>query len=103
MATIKYIDIVESASGKLCKHGTTIFMHKKASGKNYTSRICKPFTGAPTVDQLAMQEQFAATAARVKLAMADSAQLALYKEAFLKQTKYSTLRGYIFAQMYGQA
>lgn len=102
MARIQYVDIVESASGKLCKHGTTIFMRNKATGKNYTSRICKPNTNPPSADQLAMQETFRQTAAKVKTAMKDEAQLTSFKELFEKQTKYATLRGFIFAQLYGQ-
>lgn len=102
MATIKFVDIVESASGKLCSHGTTIFMHKKASGRNYTSRICKPNTNPPTADQMQLQQIFANTITKVNLVMQDQAQVQTYKEQWKKQSKYSTLRGYIFSQVYGQ-
>lgn len=49
---------------------------------------------------LAKQAKFTAVAALVNTAMNTPATLAEYKEAFAKQSKYPTLRGYIFAQEY---
>lgn len=47
---------------------------------------------------LARQAKFTAVAAAVETAMSTPATLAEYKEAFEKQKKYPTLRGYIFAE-----
>lgn len=49
---------------------------------------------------LARQAKFTAVSAAVETAMNTPATLAEYKEAFAKQSKYPTLRGYIFAQEY---
>ena len=47
---------------------------------------------------LARQDKFTAVAANVATAMATPATLAEYKAGFEKQSKYPTLRGYIFAE-----
>lgn len=49
---------------------------------------------------LARQAKFTAVAAAVETAMNTPATLAEYKEAFEKQSKYPTLRGYVFAEEY---
>lgn len=51
-------------------------------------------------DALAKQAKFTAVAAAVATAMANPTTLATYKAEWEKQTKYPTLRGYIFAQEY---
>lgn len=101
MAKVTYIDPVETVSGKIGKSHKSVYYFRPDINCTYIAQPRKS-TVPPTADQLAMQEQFAATTARVKQAMADSAQAAIYKEAWLKQTKYKTLRGYIFSQLYGQ-
>lgn len=101
MAKVTYIDPVETVSGKIAKHHDSVYNYRADIDCKYITQPRKS-TVAPTADQLAMQEQFARTAARVKQAMSDSAQVAIYKEAWKQQSKYKTLRGYIFSQMYGQ-
>lgn len=47
---------------------------------------------------LQRQAKFTAVSAAVKTAMETPATLAQYKEDFAKQSKYPTLRGFIFAE-----
>ena len=101
MAKVTYIDPVNHISGKIAKHHDSVYNYRTDIDCAYITQPRKSNV-PPTADQLAMQEQFARTAARVKQAMSDSAQAAIYKEAWKQQSKYKTLRGYIFSQMYGQ-
>lgn len=49
---------------------------------------------------LARQAKFTAVSAAVQTAFGTPATLAQYKEDFEKQSKYPTLRGYVFAEEY---
>ena len=101
MAKVKYIDPIDHISGKISKHHESVYNYRSDIDCAYITQPRKS-TVPPTADQLAMQEQFARTASRVKQAMSDQAQVSTYNEAFKQQTKYKTLRGYIFSQLYGQ-
>ena len=98
MAKVVYIDPVDHLSGKICRHQSTVFMHRSDTGSNFTSRICNPSAKEPTAGMLNMQTAFKNTVAKVKTVTADPVQYAAAKEAFAKQTKYKTLRGFLFAQ-----
>lgn len=101
MAKVSYIDPIDHISGKISKHHESVYNYRTDIDCAYITQPRKS-TVPPTVDQLAIQEQFARTASKVKQAMADTAQVATYKEAWKQQSKYKTLRGYIFSQLYGQ-
>ena len=74
------------------------FANKK--GTRYTGKICNPRTKPYTADELARQAKFANTITAMKALTAE--QKAAYQVAFINQTKYRYLNGYIFAQEYAK-
>ncbi len=100
MAKVRFMELVDGVSGKFCKvkPDSPIFQQRKTCNVVYHQH--NPSTADPTPEQLAQQQKFAAAVAQVNTIMADNAQVATYREAFAKQTKYKTLRGYIFADVY---
>lgn len=78
-------------------------MHRGDSGTNFTSRICNPYKGAPSDGQKDAMAAFAAAQAKVSEVMSDPSQRQAAVQRFKNQTKYKTLRGFIFAENYGQA
>ena len=96
MSKIKPMILVEKLSGKVCGHSNTYFAERY--GTQYTGTICNPFTGEPTDKQIANRQKFADTYAA--MAALTEEQRDAYKEAFKKQKKYRSLRGYIFAMEY---
>ena len=65
MAKILPVDIVKGISGKICRHGETIFAYNRSSGKIHTTKICNPYTGPATEKQLAQQAKFKARSLNV--------------------------------------
>ena len=96
MSKVKPMILVEKLSGKVCGHSNTYFAERY--GTQYTGTICNPFTGEPTDKQISNRQKFADTYAA--MAALTEEQKNDYKEAFKKQKKYRSLRGYIFAQEY---
>ncbi len=96
MAKFKPIDLIKSLSGKICSHSDTYFQKR---GKTLcTGRICNPRTKPYTEAELARQAKFRQAIQAV--AALTEEQKAAYKTAFDNQTKYTTLRGYMFAKEY---
>lgn len=102
MAKIKPMGLIESMSGKLCQDSDVSFVRR--NGKVFTAKLCHPRTSAPSVRQQKVMLDFKEVHERVKGIMADrtSAEYKAYEKAWKQQTKYATLRGYIFAQEYGK-
>ena len=98
MSKVKPMILVDRLSGKVCGHSNTYFAVR--NGTQYTGTICNPYTGEPTDKQIAVRQKFADTYAA--MAALTEEQKNDYKEAFKKQKKYRSLRGYIFAQLYKQ-
>ena len=98
MAKLKPMILIERLSGKVCGHSNTYFAER--NGTQYTGTICNPYTGEPTAAQIAVRTKFQAVIAAI--AALSSTEIDAYKEAFKKQKKYPTLRGYIFAQEYAK-
>ena len=98
MSKIKPMELLSRLSGKVCSHSNVYFAER--NGTQYTGTICNPYTGEPTEKQLAVRQRFADTYAAMANLTED--QKEAYAEAFKKQKKYRTLRGYIFAQLYNQ-
>ncbi len=90
----------QSFRGKVCKHTQIIF--KEMYGNRFTSQICNPYTGGPTENQLAVRRKLAQAVAAAQTALTDPTQRAQYQEAFSKQKRYQTLRGYVIAQEYAK-
>ena len=98
MSKIKPMELLSRLSGKVCGHSNVYFAER--NGTQYTGTICNPYTGEPTAKQIAVREAFTATIEAMNALTED--QKEAYEEAFKKQKKYRTLRGYIFAQLYNQ-
>ena len=96
MAKITPMELLSSLSGKVCGHSNKYFAVRY--GTQYTGTICNPFTGEPTEKQIAVRQKFADT--YTAMSELTEEQKNAYKEAFRKQKKYRSLRGYIFAQLY---
>ena len=98
MAKLKPMELISKLSGKVCSHSNKYFAVR--NGTQYTGTICNPYTGEPTEKQVAVRTKFTATIEAMNALTED--QKEAYEEAFKKQKKYRTLRGYIFAQLYNQ-
>ena len=98
MAKLKPMILIERMSGKVCGHSNTYFAER--NGTQYTGTICNPYKGEPTEKQIAVRQKFADTYAA--MAALTEEQIDAYKEAFRKQKKYRSLRGYIFAMEYAK-
>ncbi len=103
MAKVTFNHLVDKVQGKTCNdERSPIFCFNRVTGARYVYHRDKAYVNDPTPEQLAHQQKFASASAQVKTIMADNSQLATYREAFEKQTKYKTLRGYIFADVMAQ-
>ena len=88
----------QSFRGKICKHSKIIFAQRGQT--QYTSQICNPRTKAYSEEEIARQGKFKQAVVNANAALADSTQKATYEEAFGKQSKHKTLRGYVIAKEY---
>ena len=98
MSKVKPMELIAYMSGKICGHSNKYFAVR--NGTQYTGTICNPYTGEPTEKQIAVRQKFADTYAA--MANLTEEQKDAYKEAFRKQKKCKTLRGFIFSQLYNQ-
>ena len=98
MSKFKPMELISELRGKVCGHSNRYFAVRY--GTQYTGTICNPYTGDPSEAQIANRQKFASTNAA--MAELTEEQKDAYKEAFHKQKKYRSLRGYIFAQLYNQ-
>ena len=96
MALIKPMELLTALSGKVCGHSNKYFAVR--NGTQYTGTICHPYTGDPTPNQVAVRQKFADTIEALNALTTQEKEA--YQEAFRKQKKCKTLRGYIFAQLY---
>ncbi len=99
MARVVFNALVDSVHGKLCnEERAPIFAQRKDTGAKYVYHVDRPYTGPLSDAQEAQQARFKQAATETKNIMNSLELVAPYKESFLKQKKYGTLRGYIFAQ-----
>ena len=98
MALIKPMELLTALSGKVCGHSNKYFAVR--NGTQYTGTICNPYTGEPTEKQIAVRQKFRET--YEAMAQLTEDQKEAYREAFKRQKKYKSLRGYIFSQLYNQ-
>lgn len=96
MSKIKPMELLSRLSGKVCGHSNVYFAER--NGTQYTGTICNPYTGEPTEKQLAVRNKFAETIEALNALTEE--QKEAYIEAFRKQKKCKTLRGFIFSQLY---
>ena len=99
MAKIEYAFPVEKVHGKISKKHKIGFAHRTASGVNYSTAYGKRST-KPSTAEIANREKFKAVAqaAQARLINPEFIQRDLY--GFSKQTKYTTLWGYVFNEVY---
>ena len=98
MAKYVPIEMVKSYSGKICEHSDVYFAKK--GNTLYTGKICNPRTKPFSEQELARQTKFRQAIAAVNALMVE--QKTAYATAFKNQSKYGTLRGYMFAQEYAK-
>ena len=94
MAKYVPIEMVKSYSGKICEHSDVYFAKK--GNTLYTGKICNPRTKPFSEQELARQTKFRQAIAAVNTLTEE--QKATYATAFKNQSKYGTLRGYMFAK-----
>ena len=98
MAKYVPIEMVKSYSGKICEHSDVYFAKK--GNTLYTGKICNPRTKPFSEQELARQTKFRQAIAAVNALTVE--QQTAYATAFKNQSKYGTLRGYMFAQEYAK-
>ena len=98
MAKYVPIEMVKSYSGKICEHSDVYFAKK--GNTLYTGKICNPRTKPFSEQELARQTKFRQAIAAVNALTEE--QKTAYAASFKNQSKYGTLRGYMFAQEYAK-
>ena len=97
MAKFKPMELISEMHGKFS--GKSEYYAAERYGTQYTGKIGDN-QYPPTEKQIAQRERFAEAKANVKALEAE--EVSAYKEAFKKQRKYKTLRGYMIAQEYAK-
>ncbi len=98
MAKVEFEEDIIAFRGRGCKqHKNGRIFVKRANGTTYYYHLHNPCK-TQTAAQKAQVEKFKQATAATLAAMADVEQIAAYAQEFKKQRKYSTLRGFIFAQ-----
>ena len=101
MAKIDYAFPIEKVHGKLSKKHKIGFAHLTASGRNYSVEYGKRKTN-PSSSELLHRQKFAQCTAATLERMLDPQQIPGDQLGFKNQTKYKTLRGYVFAQVWAE-
>ena len=92
MAKFKPMELIDVMHGKFSRKSKYYAAEKY--GTQYTG-VVGEITVPPTEKQLAQRTRFAS--AKANIAQLNEEQLAEYKEAFKKQSKYKLLQGYMLA------
>ena len=95
MAKVEYAFPVEKLHGKIAKSHKIGFAHRAASKLNYTQSYGVRTTKYSQAE-IDHQTKFAAVAAMVNARLADPNQMPLDQLAFRAQSKYKTLRQYVW-------
>jgi len=95
---ITFNELIDTASGRMGnKYGVCTHTHRDGTIHSWSVKYGKRST-QPAQAELTRQQKFASVAASTKTRMQNPTTLAQDKVAFQAQTKYNTLRGYVFAQ-----
>ena len=97
MAKVEYAFPVEKIHGKVAKHHKIGFAHRVASKLNYTQAYGKRTTKYSQAEK-DHQAKFAAVAAATNARLADPNQMPIDQMAFKAQSKYTTLRQFVWNQ-----
>ncbi len=101
MASVDYAYPVEALHGKVNRRHTVGFAQRQDTGRKFTQTHGKRTTDITAAEQ-ELRNLFATAVRATYTRMADPAQSVTDKAAFAKQTKYKTLYGYVFSQVYGK-
>ncbi|MCQ2346243.1 MAG: hypothetical protein MJZ82_05735 [Paludibacteraceae bacterium] len=66
MSKIVPMALVQSMSGKVCMHSDVYFRTNKRTGDVYSGKMCYPYEGEPTENQVAVRTAFTAACASAK-------------------------------------
>ncbi len=102
MAKVDYAYPVEALHGKVSKRHSVGFAQRTATGRKYTQTI-SPRSTAIGAEEQELREKFGNAVRATYTRLADPTQSLEDKKAFLKQSKYKTLYGYVFSQVYAAA
>ena len=104
MALIRPLETIKSMSKKVCEHSDVYFRTNKRTGKTYTGKMCNPYEGEPSADQVAKRTRFAKVSAAIRTRLAVPAsgtpteeQVAIRK-AYESQFKVGSLFGFAWKQ-----
>lgn len=100
MAKVDYNYPIEALHGKVKRTHSVGFAMRKETGAKYTQTYTHTLS-APSEAQSEVQQKFAAAVKATRTRMADASKQAQDLIAFKKQSKYKTLYGYVFSQVYG--
>ena len=99
MANIEYAFPVEKVHGKISKKHKVGFAHRIASGVNYTT-VYGQRKSKPSTAELLNRQKFKDVAAAARERMINPEFVQIDHAGFNKQTKYTTLWGYVFNEVY---
>ena len=99
MAQIEYAFPVEKVHGKISKKHKVGFAHRTASGVNYTTMYGQR-KSKPSTAELLNRQKFKDVAAAARERMINPEYVQIDHAGFNKQTKYTTLWGYVFNEVY---
>jgi hypothetical protein len=97
MSQVVFIDPVDHISGKISKKYKTIFNYRSASGRKYTQVRGKRTTPV-SIEEKDARFRFKSIAQAVNTRLHNMNQQAADQAAFAAQTRYKTLRQYVWAQ-----
>lgn len=98
MAKVTLIEPYASVRGMICKHSNVV--NRVYLGQQVVSRRCNKRTTAYSTDELALQQKFKTATANTITRYNQALEADV--TAFKAQSKYKTLRGYIFADEYAK-
>ena len=98
MAKIKPMALVESMSQKVCEHSNVYFRTNKQTGAVYSGKLCNPFEGEASADQIAKRTRFGkvSKAIRARLNALTGEDKTKFLAAYKSQHKIGSLYGYAF-------
>ena len=96
MAKIKPMALIENMSGKVCEHSDVYFRTNKQTGKVSSGKLCNPFAGEASADQLAVRNRFKVVvpAVRARIAALPAADKAALEAEYKAQHEIGSLFGY---------
>ncbi len=108
MALIRPLETIKSMSKKVCEHSDVYFRTNKRTGTTYTGKMCNPYDGGNTPDQVTARARFAKVSAAIRTRLAVPAsgtpteeQVAIRK-AYESQYKIGSLFGFAWKQWNGE-